>query len=234
MQRLLDFPHLGISDLASDYFGMALQAMGEHWRRFCFPVKGLPFTLFRLVDLADEEFLEEYTKLQDQMISCGNCADLEFSTVILNFMTPGSQFHDPHVRLQIKQLKSFLIDLCVMAPISSDLVECYHGYTQNIVHRWRGSKPTDSVAQARVCWATITTAYSHFRKIVYDRYMDPGFLKRICKFGTTGCNQYSTRKRPRKKSLRKSSLSLQMMDSLIAYNQEFPKPRKLSGSLFGN
>eukprot|EP00438_Fugacium_kawagutii_P029570 Skav206293 [mRNA] locus=scaffold5870:4298:11540:+ [translate_table: standard] len=176
MDQMKQFPQLDISDVAGSFFRIGLEAMGEHWRRFCLPTKGMPYTLFGLADLErDEDFLVSYQNFQRQLQQCACCADLEFSTVILKFIAPGSVVEDPRVKLQISRLRNFLKDLCETAPLSADLVECYHGSSQALLHRWRGVKVTDNVAQERLFWKTVATQYSKFKTWIWDHTMDKGW-----------------------------------------------------------
>ena len=47
---------------------------------------------------------------------------------------------------KVGSLRSFLTDLAIFTPLSSDAVECVHGLYQAKLHRFRGRKPSDSKA----------------------------------------------------------------------------------------
>ena len=231
LQNLSSFSRLGASEVVMDYFCMTLQTMGEHWRRFCFLTQGFPWTLFQLVDLdSDEAFLDMYMKLQGQLATCEACVDLEFSSVFLTFIPKGSQLQDGDVHEKIRKLRAFLRDVCQVGPLSSDPVECQHGFSQRLVARWRGSRPTDAVAQERIFWARVTSMYSKFKDWVWDRYMDKGFRSRLCQFGRRSSNQYSGEK-PCDKQSGKKKFTLETMERIIAFGQNLPGARRLSGIL---
>ena len=238
VRRLDEFQHLGADDIRSEYFSLSLEAMGEHWRRFSFPTNGFPFAFFRLLDFEtdDAAFLNAYFQIQEMARACGQCADLEFSTVILSFIDHGSQMGDPGTRSKIHQLRRFLNSIAIYGPLSTDLVECAHGFMQCLLHTWRGSKPTDDVAVERVLWSTITRQYSKFREWIWDRFFDKPFRHRIGRYGMTSNNQYrrqgadaDVKFRPRKKAGR--GFSFEKMDRMLAFDQELPKLRKLCGYL---
>jgi hypothetical protein len=62
------------------------------------------------------------------------------------------------VRLKVQQLQSFLYNMTVYAPISSDMVECWHGAMQHLLHRGRSVRPllttsTEvSILYSVACW----------------------------------------------------------------------------------
>ena len=233
IECLNGFPKLGVQQVTMEYFHLALQAMGEHWRRFSFLTMGFPWSLFRLADLdSDDEFLRMYMNIQGQMSKCDKCMDLEFSSVILGFIPKDSKVEDDNVRCKIHQLRSFLNDLCAVAPISADKVECAHGFSQALLHRWRGTKVTDNVAQERFFWAQVTSLFSQFKSWVWDHSMDAYFNKRLQHFGKKGFNQYSAEKSDKSSGCQKKrALSIATMDRILAFGQSLPSVRKLSGSL---
>ena len=232
LQRLDEFQHLDADDIRTEYFSLSVEAMGEHWRRFCFPTDGLPFVLFKLLDFEadDDAFLNAYFQIQEMARACGQCADLEFSTVILSFIAHGSQVDDPGTRSKIHQLRRFLNSISIYGPLSTDLVEC-------LLHTWRGSKPTDDVATERVLWSTITKMYSKFREWIWDRYFDKAFRRRISRYGMTSSNQYYRHDSDAADAAFRSTkkpgggFSFEKMDRMLAFDQELPKLRKLCGCL---
>lgn len=237
LAALASFPLLGVPEMSQDFFRLALQAIGEHWRRFVFHTDGLPFTLFRLTDMSLCEFFQGYKKLQNCMCECAGCADVEFSTVLLSCIPREGELNDPAIRLKVQELQRFLKDMSVHAPLSTDAVECWHGYTQSMLHRFRGCKVTDPVAQERVLWASVCSSFSKFRKYMMGKYLDKYFFVRLASFGHKGCNMYTNKgydgeAGPSTSSCRRrSSLSLAKMDRMIAFDQELPGLRQLSGFL---
>lgn len=220
-------------EFAPDYFKMTLQAMGDHWRRFEFPTCGMPFLLFALVDLEPGDFLARYSQLQCQAEECPCCADIEFSTVLLRYIPRGSQLHEAGVEARVNKLKQFLADLCVFAPLSTDIVECYHGYTQCQLHRWRGQKVTDPVAQERVFWASVTKTFGAFKHWMRQRYLDTHFFRRLGRFGCPGANAYTVRseeKAPKQRGM-KPRLTVGMLDHMVSFEKDLPHQRKLCGTL---
>ena len=138
-----NFPHLRIPSVASTTFSLALQAITDSWRRFSLPMESYPFILFNLCGVEHKEFLEEYFRTQKHAQACKTCCDLEFSHPILHFIAPGSDWDSPLVKSKVLSIQHMLDDIRCYTPISSDPVECLHGYTQNLLHRWRGCKPSD-------------------------------------------------------------------------------------------
>ena len=232
IEGLKGFPKLGVPQVSMEYFNLAIQAMGEHWRRFSFLTMGFPWTLFQLADLeSDDEFLNMYVNMQGQLAKCDKCMDIEFSSVILRFIPEGSRVQDGNVRCRVRQLRSFLNDVCAVAPLSADKVECAHGFSQSLLHRWRGVKVTDNVAQERFFWAQVTSLFSHFKSWVWDHCMDENFKMRLSHFGQKGCNQYTVQKSDTSGGCSRKKLSLQTMDRILAFGQSLPGLRKLSGPL---
>lgn len=238
VQQLGSFASLGIPDIAKDAFTLSLQAMAESWKRLVFPTQSLPFTLFQLADLDHECFLKEYARLRRDMQSCRQCADLEFSTPVLNFIPLDCLQEDHLIRAKVCQIKHLLQD--IDAPLSSDLVECLHGYSQHLLHRWRGCKPTDSVAQQRVLWTQITKLYSSFRTFLWDRHGDKHSGHRMHRFGRSSCNQYTADSQTGSADAHHvrartdgAAMTFDKMDRLRAFGQEssIQNPRKLSGTL---
>lgn len=228
---LVTFPRLSLADSAHDFFNMSLQAMGDHWRRFQFPVSGMPFTLIALVDLEPEGFLAKYADLQRQQDECFSCADIEFSAILLGYIPRGSSIHEPGVELQIRKLKAFLADLCIFAPLSTDIVECFHGYTQHQLSRWRGAKVTDPVAQERVCWSSLTQTYAQYKKWVWDKYLDKQFLRRLSAFGKKGFGPNTRRlEGEQRPAPTKAKLTLKMLDHMVSFDKQLPAGRKVCGA----
>lgn len=153
----------------------------------------------------------------------------------LSVIPPQSDLESQGVLLQIGRLRRFLYDLCIWAPLSSDIVECYHGFTQCQLHRWRGSKVTDPVAQERTVWYSICSAYGVFKKWVHAQFLDKWFWMRLACFGRKTSNQYTVRedgKRVAKGTCAsKPSFTVCKMDRLLALEKDLPRLRKLCGDL---
>ena len=251
LTRLKNFARLGVPTVAEDYLKLSLQAMAEMWRRLVLPTQGFPYCLFNLLSCeSDGPFLELYASFQAKLKSCHQCGDVEFSHIVLSFI---DDVGNSEASCRASALRQFLDDLSVCCPLSSDLVECLHGYSQHLLHRWRGSKPSDAIAQERVQWTLITKSHSKLRDWVWAHYADFQCGKRLHHFGKSSCNQYSKAKAPvpdcrptegeggsiavapRSHQLRNPSktLSVEKMDQLLALGQEssLSMPRKVCGPL---
>ena len=250
MHKLEQFRYLKVPMMANDFFRLSLQSMAENWRRFVLPTQGFPFCLFSLLNSDDDlAFLELSSKFCAKQKACPKCADVEFSTLVLKYL----DVEDPLACSRVPSLRAFLEDVCVFCPLSSDLVECVHGWSQHVLHRWRGVKPTEAVAQERVLWALITRAYERLRSWIYDRYGDAHSGHRLHKFGTLSSNQYSqksssaarkllcmdedgcvheaeTTRTPKKQADKSKSLSFEKLDRLLASDGSLPMPRKVCGA----
>lgn len=236
IDKLKGFSRLRVPSEAFHFFKQSLLAMSDSWRRFVLPTGGFPWLIFNLVGLSQEEFLLEYRRQRDMMLKCRECTDLEFSHVLLNFINLELGESSCDVQAKVKSIQHLLFDISVHAPLTSDLVECLHGFTQALLHRWRGSKPTEPVAQERLVWSLITRTYGKVRDWLWSRIGDSQAKKRLRKYGQSSRNQYSHHKdkdvankpRPERK------LSFERMDRLITFGQKIGhgmKPRKLSGDL---
>ena len=250
LATLKDFPHLGIPAVAQTFFQLAIQAMAENWRRFTLPTMSFPYTMFRLLDCELDQFREEFERLKAKKDMCCQCADLEFSTPLLswiNVSTPEAAQRSMHA------VQRFLRHMSLQAPISSDLVECLHGWTQHLLHRWRGVKPSDAVAQERAMFTLITRSFGRFKKWMWERHGDQKSGYRLYRYGKASCNQYSQEKRgnadgdmaivaqkdageakrPKPKPSTRAPLSVEKMNTLLAFEQEdsLRMPRKVCGSL---
>lgn len=154
--------------------------------------QGFPCKLFVLLDMAsNDEFLEKYREFQDLATKCPDCIDMEFSMPVLSFIP--KSLSGEEVWSKVGSLRSFLTDLAIFTPLSSDAVECVHGLYQAKLHRFRGRKPSDSKAQELGLWAVITGSYERFRSRVWDEIGDKGAMHRMCRYGRKGSNQYTDR-----------------------------------------
>ncbi len=225
--------------MTSTCFELAIQSMGEHWRRLIFPTMGFPYLLFNMLNHdSDSSCLSEYKKLQARIQVCPKCADTEFSTILLSYIDSDMQIDDPRATAKIRDVRRFLADIAIFGPLSTDLVECAHGFAQCLFHRWRGTKVTDNVAQERVMWSSITTAFSKFQSWMWAQYTDKWFKLRLSAFGARGCNQYTSSRLNPDGTIKSRSnknvartFTFEKMDRILAFGQELPKMRKLCGSL---
>lgn len=143
---------------------------------------------------------------------------------------------------KVIKLQKLLNDMAIFCPLSSDLVECLHGFSQNLLHRWRGTKPSDPVAAERLLFALVTRSFGRFRAWLWDRIGDAEVGKRQFHYGRASSNQYTQEFRPKSKLGPKQrqhpepsrTLNFDRMDRLLAYGQQTGPgmvPRKLCGDL---
>ena len=150
IQFLEDFPRLGIGPLAKDAFQMCLLEMGDCWKRFVHDLDRYPFKTFCLLDCSTpEEVLGRCAMIRAQMEACSNCIDVEFTAQILAFLDSRQGNEELLSRARIVQ--EFLMDIAIFVPISSDQVECCHGFHQNFDQSFPRAK-TDSPDRSR-SWA---------------------------------------------------------------------------------
>ena len=237
VQRLQAFPHLGVPEVALDFFKLALSSVGDHWRRLILPTKACPWTLIHAAIESEDMLLLVLEQMKQLKAKCHHCLDVEFTHVLLDFLPDDLQGSCARERVEV--IRRFVKDLAVYAPLSSDLVECLHGFSQHLLHRWRGCKPTDSVAQERSMWASIVRSFAKLKKFLWDRYMDRRSRTRMERFGTkpSSRNQYTstTQKRAERKPRRtRPPMTLETIDKMVAFGQgpcSLPKARKLCGDL---
>ena len=234
LEKMRLFPKLGLPQLAKDCFVISLAVMGELWRRFTFDKQCCPFQIFSLLDTSsDEEFLQLYQKFQQTLDTCPQCVDHEFSTVILRHIPLGARHRDEEVRSKIEAIRSLLCDLTTFTPISSDLVECLHGFQQAKLHRFRGRKPTDHAAQEITMLASIQSTYKQFWQFAWSRLGDKFATRRFPGFDRKGCNQYTHKEKyleERQRHKGKSIWKMENMDRIVQRPEVVKKPRQLSGN----
>ena len=128
LQKLKQFPHLGLPQLSTTCFTICIMCMGEVWRRFTFERQCFPFKLFGLLNApSDQQFLKDYRLMQAAQRKCPQCIDIEFSRVILGFIPP-SMGQGQEAMHRVASLRDFLVDLAIFAPITADIVENLHGF----------------------------------------------------------------------------------------------------------
>lgn len=191
--KMKGFSETGLVSMRKDAFIGCIMLMGEVWRRFVFDRDCFPFRLWKELSgtYSTEEFLEQYSRLQDMKHACPKCFDSEFSHPILEFIPQPHDPHHPETILQVDALRHLLGDLASFAPLSSDIVECLHGFYQKKVHRHCGAKPSDPIAQQVTLWASILSSYRSFWQSLWKKAGDFKINFRIHRFGRKGCNQWS-------------------------------------------
>ena len=237
-ELLNKFPSLNAPDVSFEYFNICIGSMAECWRRLVLPTLFFPWKIFRLLSLDTDRWPEEISKYKDTKKACPHCVDYEFPTMILDFLD-GGHGSDEDVSSFV-QIERFLWDVATYAPISSDLVECMHGFAQATLHRFRGSKPSDEVAQERMVWRCVTRSYSKLRDFLWCKYGDRNMGHRIHRFGKRGHNQYTQQCeandscQPPERKRARMSMSVAKMDALLACSQgsSIQAPRKLAGDKF--
>ena len=236
---LQDFPRFSIYGLASQVFKLALEAIGEVWRRFIHATSATPFTLFQMMDMNQQDFLAAYHSLRAKIAKCAQCADLEFTQPLMVYLQ--SSEHDvAEMERRCCHVRELLRSIATHGPTSSDLVECLHGYCQKLLQRGGGGvRPSDEGAQQRVLWSLVTKAYEKDRQFIFDHCGDAKAAYRFAHYGRKGHNQYSAAKNseadgpPARFSKSKKELTAQKLDRLFAFNSDIntivSKPRKLCG-----
>lgn len=94
MGKVKEFPSLKIPNVAATFFTLALQAMGDAFRRFSLPMRSFPWIAFGLHGLDHDNFVQEYDRLRKMAQECKSCADLEFSHIILAFLPEENERDD--------------------------------------------------------------------------------------------------------------------------------------------
>lgn len=172
----------------------------------------------------------KYREMQRMMAECRDCFDLEFSQAVLSFIP--EDLAAAEVQTRVKQLKYYLFDVSVFTPISSDAVECVHGYCQSKLHRFRGRKHSDDGAQELTLWSTITRAYQRFWDVLWNELGDKEARHRLFRYGAKGCNQYTPlANRKVTHSSKSSRWNMIDLDKVCSLEGTAKKPKKLSGYL---
>ena len=230
VELLEKFPTLHVPDVGMDYFRMCIEPMGDNWRRLVLPTQHFTWIMFTLLAVNQEQWPQEIARLKSLKTACYECTDAEFSSILLDLDSMEDSDSESLVRLRF-----FLEDVAAMSPISSDLVECLHGYSQHLLHRWRGCKPSDPVAQERTLWALILRSYAKLREYLWDKHGDVNFGHRIHKYGKKSSNQYTVvlpeSERLQKKASDKMPLSREKLESMLESGLRMKAPRKLCGAM---
>lgn len=184
-------------NMSKNAFILGVLEMGECWRRFVYERDRYPFKVFALLDCeSDEQFIQEYLNMRNSLDKCPLCMDLEFTAMFLAYI-PGelTEVTTDHtsetLKKKAKELRLFLEDCATFIPLSSDTVECLHGFQQSCVHTWRGRRISDWGAQKFTLWRSICASYKSFFNYVWDRHGDKQSQRRQQQYGRRGCNQYT-------------------------------------------
>lgn len=227
IDKLSAFSSLQVPDFAQSFFQLALEQIGETWRRFFHELQRYPYKLFDLLDLQPQDFLQEFQRLRTREASCPQCLDVEFTAILVRYISEEDE-KDPEVlKVKIQNITNFLRDLTVWSPISADLVECLHGTSQSRVHRFRGARPTDSTAQEVIVLDKITSAFGKFQSWMWSEYGDKSALRRLHAYNQKKGNQYST---PGTLKLTKA-LTFEDLNKMLIRGNVPSLPRRLSGHL---
>lgn len=214
--KLETFPDVCLlsQTLCHDYFVMVVTQIGDVWRRFCHKRDSFPYILWQLCDAEGSALIDLTREMQRRAADFPCCVDPEFSGVLLQMLpSPVEPENNEHLE-RIKQVQSFLQDVSVFCPVSTDATEALHGFAQGKLHRFRGCKPTDEVAKEITIWSKITSSYHLLRKVIWSRTGDPQALRRLGSVKNTGKTGWE--------KLRAAALSA---------NRSEPKIKRLSGSL---
>ena len=125
-------------DLLNKVFHLVIVCVSDIHRRFKSDFAVAPFTLFDLLDVDTDEFVERWSSLEDRYAHCPTCLDSDLTGPLLkHFAGIRSKSAEAQETMR-KQVQSLLKDIAEFAPITSDLVELKNGQTQWSVSR-RGS-----------------------------------------------------------------------------------------------
>lgn len=229
IERLIAFPALQVPDFVDSYFNLALQQLGEGWRRFFHEQQRFPSKLFKFACLSHTDFMKEYRNLQSLEAACRECFDVEFTSILLQYIPESEDDSSDAVMAKSECLRRFLSDTAVWAPISADIVECLHGSCQSRLHRFRGQKPADETARQTIVLDKITSAYGKFKEFMWSHFGDKFAFKRLVSYNQKKGNQYTSK--PYDVSCKRHAYTTEDLDRMLATNSFPSAPRKLCGSL---
>ena len=188
---LVSFPEQHIHTMAYEFFVLALEAMSEAWRRFQFAVKTYPFPIFRWVDMDDTCVWKECVELEKLGKCCPACIDSGFTRPIIDFIQ-ARDTDEAALRVRTSAVRDFLKSAMIHCPISSDIVECLHGYCQHLLRTGsRGTRPSDNGAMERILWGLVSKSYEKLRGLIADYFADKKAAYRFHRYGKKGTNQYT-------------------------------------------
>ena len=199
VRKLARFEDLGLdlTDAKSidDFWRLSLLLMTETWRRFCCGRNSFPYCLFQLCSATDVgDLVRQIGALKARAALCERLVDGEFSGPLLAQFATELDEHDPTVQLRAQKLQAFLSDVATFGPLSSDCVECSHGFGQGVAHRFRGLRQSEQVLAETTLWAHITAGYSKLKQFIWRKVGDCQLLNRVKCFGQPSGNQYKKRK----------------------------------------
>ena len=233
-ERLEKFPTLGLPSLATSTFCICLNAMSEIWKRFVYQHQRFPAKIFTLLQAkTSNHLLDMYMEMQCQMHCCKCCVDVEFSQVLLNYIPSEMAQDRNNVELwaKLEDIKKFLQDIARFFPLSSDTVECLHGYIQTRIHKFRGRKLGDQTAQEVSLWSTIKTTHQSFWNLTWNDQGDAGARQRLHRYNMKGTNQYTQPENRRLKPSPSSSIWNMANLNLLREQPAMAKaPKKLCGN----
>lgn len=227
VDKLVEFSCLDVPGFAPSFFQLALEQLGEAWRRFFLEQQRYPYKMFNLIELEHDDFLRELRSLQALEASCTQCLDLEFSSVLIKYISEDDQKDPAVLKAKIQGIRLFLRDVTIFSPISADIVECLHGASQSRLHRFRGARPTDGTAQEVVVLDKITSAYGKFKDWMWNQFGDKWGMRRLHAYNQKKGNQYSA---PGTVKLSKA-LTFEDLDKMLVSGNGPSLPRRVSGHL---
>ena len=223
---LVSFPEYHIHTVAHEYFVLALEAMAEAWRRFQFVVTTYPFAIFQWVDMDDKCLWKECVELEKFGSRCPACIDSGFTRPIIDFIQ-ATDVDEAALRVRTSAVRALLKTVMIHCPISSDVVECLHGYCQQLLRTGsRGTRPSDNGAMERILWGLVSKSYEKLRGFIADYFADKQAAHRCHRYGAKGSNQYTKALQkqhdegspwpPRALHGRKPALNMDKMDRAFA------------------
>ncbi|CAK9052150.1 unnamed protein product [Durusdinium trenchii] len=224
VKLLVEFPVLGEPQFAESYFELVLQSAGDAWRRFSLEQDRFPNKMFKLANLDHQSFLEKYRAYQYIERCCCECVDLEFSSILLAYIT--EQDDDLQVQEKVTQIQAFLRSLCIYAPVSADVVECLHGACQSRLARFRGPRQSDDIAKEITVLDKLCSSYGKFQEWMWNRLGDRRALNRLRAYGNHRGNQHSQQGRSIPQTF---GLNFDDLDKLLSSGKSPAAPRKLCG-----
>lgn len=182
-----DFSRFSSSNLKTT-LQLAMFGIGDVWRRYCLVFMSFPFTMFALIGKSVASFFEAVEQLLDKLRTCKQCADLEFSTVILEFLsglvekpnTDDAQQLSEHEQKQAlyhQVVDDLLTDLATHAPLSADIVECKNGEVQASFNRVKGRSRTVKCAGELSYLKAVRKCHRNLKEMLQPHFLPPNSAK---------------------------------------------------------
>ncbi len=105
------------------------EGMADAWRRLCHSSNCFPWATFSLLDQPDCQSFFAHARHLQARARCSQCADVEFTTPLLNVLT--AAWGESDQRAIYASAMSMLRTVCIFGKISSDTVELVHGQIQH-------------------------------------------------------------------------------------------------------